>query len=72
MKGNEKERMKNPKVKTILTSKLIDDGLESLDDNCKSEGLVVHIEVDYKVQNEKYVVPTSKVNILVVLVNLTY
>jgi hypothetical protein len=48
MRGNEKERMENPKVRTILIPKLqMKDKL--LNDNCRKEKLVVHIEVEYDV-----------------------
>jgi hypothetical protein len=50
MRGNEEENMEDPKVKMILTPKIqMKD--KSLDDNYKSKELVVHIEVDYEVQN---------------------
>jgi hypothetical protein len=46
MRGNEEETMEDLEVKTILIPKLqMKDKL--LDDNYRSEGLVVHIEVDY-------------------------
>jgi hypothetical protein len=46
MKGNEEKKMEDLGVKTILIPKLqMKDKL--LDDNYRSEGLVVHIEVDY-------------------------
>jgi hypothetical protein len=47
MRGNEKEWMENLEVKIILILKLqMKDKL--LDDNCRKEELVVHIEVDYE------------------------
>ncbi len=55
MRGNEEERMEDLKVKTILSPKFqMKDKL--LDDNHRSEELVVHIKVDYEVQNESSVV----------------
>jgi hypothetical protein len=44
---------------------------KSLDDNYRNEELVVHIKVDYEVQNEKFVVQKSKVSISVVLADST-
>jgi hypothetical protein len=43
---------------------------KSLDDNYKSEELVVYIEVDYELHNEESMVPTAKVGILMVSTNL--
>ncbi len=55
MKGNEKERMEDPEVKMKLIPKLqMKD--KSLDDNYRNKELVVHIEVDYEVQNEKFAI----------------
>jgi len=70
MKGNEEKRMENLEVKTILIPELqMKD--KSLDDNYRNEELVVHIKVDYEVQNEKFVVQKFKVSISVVLADST-
>jgi len=53
MWGNEEEeQMEDPKVKTILISKLQMTN-KSLNDNYKSEELVFFNEMDHEVQNEK-------------------
>ncbi len=41
---------------------------KSLDDNCRSNELVLHNAMDYEVHNEKFVIQKSKVGISVVLV----
>jgi hypothetical protein len=58
--------MEDPEVKIILTSKLQITN-KSLDDNCRSEKLVFHKEMDHEVQNEKFVIQKFEVGILVVL-----
>jgi hypothetical protein len=40
---------------------------KSLDDNYRSEEFLFHNEMDYEIQNEKYVIQKSKVGISVVL-----
>jgi hypothetical protein len=55
MRGNEEERLEDPEVKTILSPKLqMKDKL--LDDKYRREELVVHIKVDYVIQNEESMV----------------
>jgi hypothetical protein len=44
---------------------------KSLDNNYRSEEFVFHNEMDYEVQNEKYVIEKSKVGISVVSVEST-
>jgi len=52
---DEKEWMEDLEDKIILISKLqMKD--KSLDNNCRSEELVFHNEMDYEVKNEKYVI----------------
>jgi hypothetical protein len=42
---------------------------KSLDENCRSEELVFHNEMDYKIQNDECVIQKSEIGILVVLVD---
>ncbi len=69
MRGNdEEEQMEDLEVKTILTLKLkMKDKL--LNDNYRSEELVLHNEMDYEVHSEESVIQKSKVDSLVVLAN---
>jgi hypothetical protein len=60
--------MENPEVKMILIPKFqMKD--KSLDDNYRSKELVVHIEVDFEVQNEEFMVQKFEVSISMELVN---
>jgi hypothetical protein len=56
MRGNdEKKRMEDLEVKTILTLKL-QMKVKLLDDNCKDKELMLHNEMDYEIQNEDYMI----------------
>jgi len=44
---------------------------KSLDDNYRSEKLVLHNEMEYEIQNEEFMIQKSKVGILRVLANST-
>jgi hypothetical protein len=60
--------MEDPEVKMILIPKFqMKD--KSLDDNYRSKELVVHIEVDFEVQNEEFMVQKFEVSISMELVN---
>jgi hypothetical protein len=60
--------MEDHEVKMILIPKFqMKD--KSLDDNYKSKELVVHIEVDFEVQNEEFMVQKFEVSISMELAN---
>jgi len=60
--------MEDHEVKMILIPKFqMKD--KSLDDNYRSKELVVHIEVDFEVQNEEFMVQKFEVSISMELVN---
>jgi hypothetical protein len=60
--------MEDHEVKMILIPKFqMKD--KSLDDNYRSKELVVHIEVDFEVQNEEFMVQKFEVSISMELAN---